>query len=357
MGKYAKRPDGRYCTRTWDGTYKADGTKRHITLYARSVRELDRKARELAQRVADGNIIKHDDFTFLTYSAKWFFEAKSGVAKTTKEMYAVIIESYFTEAENVHLEDFRYIHAKRILDKATGKANLQNKIIMTIKQVLRAAVRDRKYPQAELDILIQCFPKIKIHPKEKRILTPGEKSAVLRAELPPKEKTFLLLIYGCGLRREEALALTPFDFDFKAGTVRINKAMALLNDGTTDIKPPKSVNGTRTVPVPQSIRRHVEDYVKTCTGGLFPGVNKTKYRTIWSHIKAEIEHLADDSPGDLTAHIFRHNYCTELCYQIPTISIKNVARLLGDTEAMVMKVYSHIDLDREPTGAVISAVF
>ena len=357
MGKYAKRPDGRYSTTVWDGTYKPDGTKHRRTLYARSVRELDAKVRDLETQVKNGNIIKHDDFTFLAYSAKWFFDAKAKKAAKTREMYTDVIERYFAEVPDVRIEDFRYIHAKKILDKADGRANTQTKIILTMKQVLRAAVRDRKYSQAELDTLLACLPKIVIRPKEKRILTSGEKAAIFKVDLPAKEKTFLYLIYGCGLRREEALALTPFDFDFKAGTVRINKAIALLNDNTTESKDPKTVNGKRTVPLPSSIRPAVEEYVKTCTGGLFPDISKAEYSRMWRKIKKEIERLAPDSPGGLSAHIFRHNYCTELCYQIPTISIKNVARLLGDTEKMVLNVYSHIDLEREPTAAVISAVF
>ena len=33
----------------------------------------------------------------------------------------------------------------------------------------------------------------------------------------------------------------------------------------------------------------------------------------------------------LTAHIFRHNYCSNLCYKVPEISIKKIAQLMGDT--------------------------
>ena len=43
----------------------------------------------------------------------------------------------------------------------------------------------------------------------------------------------------------------------------------------------------------------------------------------------------------------RHNYCTNLCYQIPTISIKKIAELLGDHEKMVIEVYNHIILEKE----------
>ena len=59
----------------------------------------------------------------------------------------------------------------------------------------------------------------------------------------------------------------------------------------------------------------------------------------------------------LTPHIFRHNYCTELCYQIPKISTKEIARLLGDSEKMVLEVYSHIVEDKENTIEALNDIF
>ena len=59
----------------------------------------------------------------------------------------------------------------------------------------------------------------------------------------------------------------------------------------------------------------------------------------------------------LTAHTFRHNYCTELCYQIPTISTKEIARLLGDNEKMVIDVYSHLVEGKENTSEALNNVF
>lgn len=357
MARYKKRADGRYSTSVWDGTYNKDGTKHRKALYAKTIREMDDKVRQMKTDVEKGNYIKRDDQTFLAFAANWYARQKGHTSEATKQMYRDIIERYLSAEPDVKMEDFRFVHAKRILDRVEGRANTQGKIVLTLKQVIRQAVRERRYSQAEAEALLECLPKFKAQPKEKRILTPEEKAAVLKLELPARERCFLYLVYGCGLRREEALALTPFDLDFRKGVVRVSKALVLLDGGKTDLKAPKSANGVREVPLPASIRGAVEQYAVACSGGLFPNMNKTKYRTMWKHIQAAFEAACPGSPGGLTAHIFRHNYCTELCYQIPTVSLKNVARLLGDTEAMVMRVYSHIDLDREPTQAVVSAVF
>jgi integrase len=59
----------------------------------------------------------------------------------------------------------------------------------------------------------------------------------------------------------------------------------------------------------------------------------------------------------LTAHTFRHNYCTQLCYQIPAISTKMVAKLMGDTEQVVLNIYSHILEEKEDVFGAINRAF
>jgi hypothetical protein len=62
---------------------------------------------------------------------------------------------------------------------------------------------------------------------------------------------------------------------------------------------------------------------------------------------------------DLTAHIFRHNYCTELCYMVPKglITTKKIAQIFGDTEEMVLKIYSHIVEEKEDAAGAVNAAF
>ena len=62
---------------------------------------------------------------------------------------------------------------------------------------------------------------------------------------------------------------------------------------------------------------------------------------------------------DLTAHIFRHNYCTELCYMVPQglITTKKIAQIFGDTEEMVLKIYSHIVEEKEDAAGAVNAAF
>lgn len=80
------------------------------------------------------------------------------------------------------------------------------------------------------------------------------------------------------------------------------------------------------------------------------------YRRTWKRISA-MQKASNKPITGLTAHIFRHNYCTMLCYQIPKISIKRIAQLLGNKEKMVLEVYNHVVMEKEDAaGAVNDAV-
>jgi integrase len=78
---------------------------------------------------------------------------------------------------------------------------------------------------------------------------------------------------------------------------------------------------------------------------------------MWRRITKAMNEVSEEPIEGLTAHIFRHNYCTELCYKIPMISTKMIARLLGDREDMVLNVYSHIMEEKEDPVSVLNDIF
>ena len=70
------------------------------------------------------------------------------------------------------------------------------------------------------------------------------------------------VLYWCGIREGELLALTPADFDFEKGTLSITKSYQRLKgrDVITDPKTPKSV---RVIQMPQFLTEEIHDYVKS----------------------------------------------------------------------------------------------
>ena len=141
---------------------------------------------------------------------------------------------------------------------------------------------------------------------------------------------------------------------------------AVFFDGNNPgIKDPKTENGYREIPMPEYLVEFLRHYkadgylIQKMAGGL---MTKSAYDKMWESIVRKMNLAAGGTEHvrvitGLTAHVFRHNYCTQLCYQIPKISIKKIAQLLGDTEKMVMEVYNHIIEDQEnPTEAIENAI-
>ena len=73
------------------------------------------------------------------------------------------------------------------------------------------------------------------------------------------------VLYWCGIREGELLALTPADFDLDKGTLSITKSYQRLKgrDVITDPKTPKSV---RVVQMPSFLTDEIRDYLKSLYG-------------------------------------------------------------------------------------------
>ena len=69
------------------------------------------------------------------------------------------------------------------------------------------------------------------------------------------------MLYWCGIREGELLALTPADFDFDRETVTISKSYQRIGgrDIITDPKTPKS---NRTIKMPEFLCEEMQDYIK-----------------------------------------------------------------------------------------------
>lgn len=68
------------------------------------------------------------------------------------------------------------------------------------------------------------------------------------------------MLYWCGIREGELLALTAGDFDFDKGTVTINKSYQRLH-GEDVITTPKTKKSNRTIKMPQFLCEEMQEYI------------------------------------------------------------------------------------------------
>lgn len=376
MKKYTQRKDGRYATRVWDGSY-VDGKKHYIGLMASSSRELEQKVLEIERKRYEGTLIVKKDSTLQEYAKKWLKVNKSVREKSTFEMYESIVYKKLGVLGMIPVDKITHTAIQGAINELNDSPRLAQIFLLTIKQILHSAELDNMIPMGMAKRITDHIQMPVYVKKERRVLTKGEIEAIAYAELTTRERAFIYLLYGCGIRKEEALALTRFDFNFKNNTLSINKALGFYKNDSY-LKTTKSVHGIRTIPMPQFVANYVQGYISSLNGSeLFPRptegfgyITKSIYRKFWEKIRSKLEHAyikKNPSPfynwdeigiRDLTAHIFRHNYCTNLCYESVkngTVSTKRIAELLGDTEAMVIKVYSHVLEENEQTEQAVSS--
>lgn len=355
--KYKKRKDGRYATTVMVG-YKADGRPNNIFLSAKTEKELRNKIVELKMKMKSGQVVKTADTLLKDYVDTWLDTYKASAGINTKAMYKNVVDKHIKpELGHLPLNKIVRSDVQKLINDNQEHPRTCEIIKMTLVQILNCAIDDKLLHENVAKKV--ALPKR--HKTEKRALTDLEKDAIKKADFTQTESALVMLLFYFGLRRGEVLALTKSDINFKKKILTVNKTVVF------DVNKPiiktgaKSDAGNREIPIPESVTAFLKQYLKTVdTFYLFPGKNyevfsKTQYVKMWDRIikkmndavTTEKEKIIGTEPiTGLTAHIFRHNYCTMLYYS--GISQKKAVELMGHSDLkMIMEVYAHLDEKKE----------
>ena len=335
-----------------------DGTPIRKSITGRTIAELNQRIEEAKQKWMEMNSVT-DGVLFATYARRWLTNAKAVRSINTKRMYRETLDRHIIpEIGDMYFSEISLADLQKIINDRSDRYETCNKIRLTLRQIYDAAIEEELVKGVNTKKLI-------LPPKpqsEKRPLTKAETDAVLTTNLPDEQRIFVKMLYYTGIRREEALALEPSDIDFDNCAVRICKVI-VFDENTPVLKPsPKSSAGNRRVPIPADFINELKEYTSKCEKLLFPQqrnpgeyISKSSYNKFWKSITASLEESVP-SAGKLTAHMFRHNYMTLLHYS--DISVKKAAQLLGDSSIeMVMRVYTHLDEEKERASEKIDNMF
>lgn len=176
------------------------------------------------------------------------------------------------------------------------------------------------------------------------------------------------VLLGTGLRIGEALALTWDDIDFDTGVIKVYKTMAYKpgEDGRYDyrISPPKTAAGVREVPMLDEVkaaflREKSKKPKKKFEVGGYSGfvflnsagqvyTNSFLYDSIQGIVEtynreelmnANLEKRQPVYLPKMSAHIFRHTFCTRMCEQ--DINLKVLQDIMGHRNIRTtMEVYA-----------------
>lgn len=350
MPKFTKQKSGLYRTSIQLG-YNKEGKPVKKYFSAATIKELEQKLAEAKADLANGLTIT-DNETFGSYAANWLSIYKANKGIQTKNMYKHKL-TYCEALNPVPMRKINRLMIQQIINDNAVHPRTCEQILLTLKQIFNSAKEDGimlKNPCIDITMPRHI-------PQEKRALTDDEKTALRSAVLKPQERLLLLILYGTGCRPAEAYALTKDDFDFKNGTICINKAVQFDDSKYYSTSAPKTNSSIRSVIVSESILKGIKYSLdKISTFNVLGGksgeiMSSVSYYQMFQRILKK----AGLQGSGITPYVFRHNFATE-CYYAG-VSLKECQRQMGHNDyKMILEVYSHLDEKKENTRSKMASM-
>jgi integrase/recombinase XerD len=199
-------------------------------------------------------------------------------------------------------------------------ASYQNQIVNAIKLFFKTT--QNKVIDVEL---IHRPKRAKVLPN---VLSKEEVKLLLEAHGNLKHKTMLSLIYSCGLRCGELLALKPINIDSKRNIVLIKNSK-----GKKD----------RIAPLSPKILKMLRDYFSVYKPKVYLFEGHTAgvaydARSLQQVLKQAVQKAGIDKP--VTLHWLRHSYATHLLES--GTDLRYIQELLGHNNSKTTEIYTHV---------------
>lgn len=359
MAKYSKRADGRYCTTI---TVTLDGEKKKKTVYGKTVREVDDKVAELRASSNKGVVVDDRSTTLAELAERWLARKEIEVEANTYAGYENCVRVHIIpKIGETRLKDLKKHHLQDLLTSlvAQGKRATAQKVRVTLGQLVDEAVENEYiFKDIAKTLSIPAVQKT-----QKRALSKDELELVAVAQLPLKQRVFIDTIQYTGVRRGEALALTPDDVDTVNKKITINKTVVFGKNQSSIKLCTKSSAGMRVLPIPDKLNEELKELISDTEKYLFSKsdgelMTRTGFRRFWEQIRKNIEKSTGKTiASDVTPHIFRHTYATKLFHA--GVDVKTAQYLLGHSSVQVtLGIYTHLEKENVDNFAkVIDRLF
>lgn len=228
-------------------------------------------------------------------------------------------------------EGLKAEHIRRVLADAGGLAPATS-------QRRLAALRTFLEHLAERGVVASSVAAAVPSPKTRRklptVLNEEESAAAFAEEgLPAQTRALLSLLYGCGLRVSEAMALDWEDISFSAKTLRVRRGKGAKE---------------RIVPLLQLVEESLAALREgpSAAGAVFvaaaPGASPSRMsvRTAQRHVSRWAR--AAGLPHKVTPHTLRHSFATHLLSN--GAHLRAIQELLGHESLSTTQRYTHLDM-------------
>lgn len=242
----------------------------------------------------------------------------------TITVYCDALRSFLTFYRNKSVKDITnedvILYNNDYILKNKFSVSYQNQIVNAIKLFFRTVY--------EKSIQVEKIHRPKREKKLPNVLSKEEVKAILDAHSNIKHKMMLSMIYSCGLRCGELLALQPVHIDSKRNIVLLKNSK-----GKKD----------RIAPLSPKILEMLREYYKLYkpTTYLFEGQTEgTPYsdKSLQQVLKQALEKAKITKP--VTLHWLRHSYATHLLES--GTDLRYIQELLGHNSSKTTEIYTHV---------------
>lgn len=354
MASIQKRPDGR-----WRARYRDETGKEHARHFPRKI-DAQKWLNEITASVVTGRYVdpKAGTVTFEGFYADWS-QRQIWTQGTTRGSDLAVRSTTFAGLElrrikRSHLEQW----VKSMSDAGLAPQTIHTRV-MAVRNVLRAAVRDRLIAHDPADGIV--LPRRRRVEHSMAIPSP-EDVGRLYAASEPWYQAFIGLCAFAGLRLGEAAAVNVNDIDFLRRTLSVQRQVQKEPNKELEIRAPK-YGSERTVYLPDQLlmilSRHISDigvygdkqWLFIGEGGMPPKPRRMSYT--WDRLVA----VAGVPKTNL--HSLRHFYASGLIAS--GCDVVTVQRAMGHSSATTtLNTYSHLwpdaaDRTRNAAGSLVDS--
>lgn len=332
--------------------YDKNGKQMRKWFYADTKTELKKIIDDYKRNMK--KVTNPSDVTFREYAEHWFQTYKAHLAQQTQDMCRHNLKKC-EEIGNIQINKITKSMCQKVVNDSWNYPHAAKSVADVLRQVFRSAVADGIiFSNPAENLQRPKMNKPKFH-----LLTDVELEAVARADLPEKDRLFVTILQVFGLRPAEALALQPSDFDLDNKVLHITKALSMPNSNQSAIKSTKT-GANRDIPIPDYLVPSLRIYFRRfpsfllfekSTGGLY---TKSAYKRLSARVWKAVNIAMGGTDNlnlvsELSFYDFRHRRATDLYYlcQQGVVSPKQCAALLGHSEIIFLRTYSHLDPEKE----------
>ena len=328
MAKLKQRPDGYFCA--W---YKGKQ-------FLGKTEPEARKKRDDYKYECEHGIEQVQPVRVFDYASEWLPVAKAGVASTTYNQYATVMEKLTSAIGDKFLSSVTPMDISKLWSAFLGKSQSYiNKASFLYRSFFNSAI-ENGYCRINPVESVSAKP----HKGSKgshRALT-SEEIALIES-VNHRVQPAAMFMLKAGLRRGEILALRMSDIH--NDRITITKAVRFANNRPV-LSQTKNGSSTRTVPLFAPLKPFIDDadnlILPDTDGNL---CSETAFQRAWESYLHALS-VAAGHPVSFRPHDLRHTFVT-VCRN-KNVDPKTVMAWCGhSSERMIMQIYDHVNEERE----------